>query len=54
METLFELLDGFYQNNRLLYALITVLSIGTSGTLFALLMKTVTRNTVLAEDNNAD
>lgn len=50
MENFMEQLAGWYKDHRLLYALITVVTLGISGTLFALLMKLVTRDTVLDEN----
>lgn len=51
MENLLEGLDTWYRHHRLLYAVATVVTLGVSGTLVALLMKLVTRNTVLEENN---
>lgn len=52
MENLMEQLAYWSKEQRLLYAIVTVATLGLSGTLFALLMKLVTRNTVLEENNN--
>ena len=49
MENLFEQLEVWYRDHRLLYAIITVVTLGIGGTLFALLMKLITRNTVLEQ-----
>ncbi|MFP3905361.1 MAG: hypothetical protein ACLFWB_14040 [Armatimonadota bacterium] len=54
MEILMDALKALYDDQPVTYAALTVLTIGISGVLFALLMKLMTRNTVLAEGHNGD
>ncbi|MFO7947605.1 MAG: hypothetical protein R6V19_12415 [Armatimonadota bacterium] len=47
MEHILDILTDWYQTNRLLYAITTVLTMGVLGTTFALIVQWGTNGTVL-------